>query len=72
MYFQVKHLGFTSSVKDVLSKLEEITTQTIDNSLIFGGDIIKATEILDEISKYVEKNRVERFGFGALRVSRII
>ena len=65
----MKHLGFTSSVKDVLLKLEEITTQTIDNSLIFGGDILKATNILDQISKFVEKNRMERFGFGALRVS---
>ncbi|XP_065051746.1 uncharacterized protein LOC135681293 isoform X2 [Rhopilema esculentum] len=63
----VKHLGFTASVKDVLAKLEEITTQTIDNSLVFGGDIIKASNILDEVSKFVQKNHAERFGFGALR-----
>ncbi len=66
---QAKQLGFTANVKDVVTKLEDITTQTIDNSMVFGGDLVKATSILDGLSKFVMKNRGEKFGFQSLRVS---
>ena len=58
----------TASAKEVISKLEDITTHTIDNSMIFGGDLVMATAILDVVSNFVEKNRAEKFGFKALRV----
>ena len=52
-------------------ELEEITSETIDNSLIFGGNIMIATQVLSTISDYLTNHQKENFAQNELKV-RII
>ena len=64
----MKGLGYTSSAQALASELDDVTTQSIDNSLIFGGDLKKASETVLGISDYLAKSQVEKFEHKDLRV----
>ena len=47
--FQAKRLVYGEDSSSLLKSLAVVTTRTIDNSLIFGGDLKKTTEIMTSI-----------------------
>ena len=65
----MKGLGFTTSAKSLLEELDDTTTQTIDNSLIFGGDIIKATDTISGIANFLQRTKAEDIDHKDLKVS---
>lgn len=65
---QAKGLGFTSNAQSVIQELDDASTETIDNSLIFGGDLQKATETINKIAKFLIGNQKENFGHDELKV----
>ena len=48
-YFQAKQLVYGEDPSSLLQSLSVVTTRTIENSLIFGGDLRKTNEILTAV-----------------------
>jgi hypothetical protein len=49
LFLQAKRLVNGEDSSSLLQSLAVVTTRTIDNSLIFGGDLKKSTEIMTSI-----------------------
>ena len=46
---QAKRLVYGEDMSTLLQSLAVVTTRTIENSLIFGGDLKKTTEIITSV-----------------------
>ena len=66
---QTKGLGHTESASSLTIELEEITSETIDNSLIFGGDLKMVAQILSTISQFLNSHQKENFDEKELKVN---
>ncbi|XP_066931255.1 uncharacterized protein [Clytia hemisphaerica] len=64
---KTKRLGYSLSATDLIDELEQVTSETIDNSLIFGGNIKMATESLLQISNFLMNNQKENFNNKGLK-----
>lgn len=66
--WQLKGLGHSENAANLLIELEEVTTETIDNSLIFGGNIKIATQVLSTVSNFISSHQKESFNQNELKV----
>ena len=62
-------LGYTESARSLVKEMEDVTTQSIDNSMIFGGDLMRATKTITGIVKFITETKAESFDHSDLKVS---
>ena len=54
--FQSHKLAVGADARPLIRDLTQLTTQTLDNSLIFGGDLLKSAEVMSAIVQHNGQN----------------
>ncbi|XP_065655378.1 uncharacterized protein LOC100197733 isoform X8 [Hydra vulgaris] len=64
---KINGLGYTESARSLVREIEDITTQSIDNSMIFGGDLMRATKTITGIVRFITETKAESFDHADLK-----